>query len=292
MRSYRSAAVPEEREKFLGSHPEAANYLREARRRLVNEITAVIKRGSQTEMERYVNGHPERQWMLEAAKQAKTMALETPEVMAAAYYTENTEREDFWQTAKEAYASERAALASTSALVSSSPRPAATNPVSATSAATQASGINNPAPSTTQVSSSAAQDATSNQQARGNINGITPQRDEHMSSASSDSSMRSADTTVTIPPQNRGTLNVTLVDVNGNFHTEQIKVEAAVNATFTLNSMVAGYDMRGCLDSLKTWAKGALGGSHAGQGEMVDVSHGLQGAVQRDDGIWESDEEL
>ena len=303
---------------FVNSHPQAAAYLREARRRIINEVTALVLDFDHKQMDQYIKAHQERKWMLAAALKAAKLLEYADKDEISAHYNDHENHKQFLETAKVLRAAQQQASAITptsrvssgATVVPSSPSQAATSTAHISKEATtstpavrkvdtieslSSSVLSVPAQveqgnkevNTPAASTSAPPRATipqSNVLIRSAINGATSQPNGSVSTASSRSSLRSAATDVTVPPTKRGTLNVTVVDSHGKFlHYEQIPVAAPVNGSATLTSLTAEYDPRTFFAPLKTVA----------EREPVDRTRGHGGAVSHHDDIMtDSDEEL
>lgn len=339
-------------DKFAHSGPEAARYLEEARRRLINEVTRLAKRKDRKEMDDYVKAHQERRWMVFAAVKARELLEYASDTEVRAYYDGNEGHRAFFETAMVLHGLQRtmpvkppspstsqttvsatappsthstSIVVPTAASQVASPDPSTrttANPFKARPLSASAATITTSSPTTaTRISTSSASTvrtqrptlnanmsttvastavpavqtapavptapatriATQTQAPTTTVSNAHP--NGSVSTASSRSSLRSAATDVTIPPR-RGVMNIIYIDSNDKFvGYEHVEVEDPVNASVTINSTDASFDPRGFFARLMAVAQGMDANS-------VNRSHGLEGAVQADDGVWQGGEEL
>lgn len=304
------------REEFLRSYPDAAKYLKEARRRIVNEVSAIALRSNEWEIERYAKVHKTRTWMMAAAIQAKILLDDAAKMEKDAaqktireYCEEHEDQKDFLEAAQilngsqhsltsgeEASGPARTSTTSAISVAAQAASPPTKSPAptfsatdeAATASAKAGKNIALAAPTATATVEDALKPTQTSAQAPGSITGAVQPANGSITTSSSRSSLRSADTNVTIPPSLRGIINVTFMDHDGNYlgH-DQVKVEAPIACTFTVSSKSADYDPRAISAALKKFAESKLV-----YHQDVVPAHRVESAVQHADGIWDEDEEL
>lgn len=238
---------------FYRKFPDRIQYLRPARERLVKEATELIAKADERSIREYIETHKDRQWMIDAARKARTQLENDTEEDIKAYCSANTKQRFFVEAARAALPSEKARASVDSGrsvkcpAATQAPAAEKTSSVTQTPAAAKAS-ADAKVPAASRVTE---QQPPSSQQQKG----------------SQGTKMATA----------LGMLTASLYDIAGTFlGIHQFKIDAPIQAKMDVTAQSEGFGPQQLIEGLEALANA-----------MKYRNPALPGARLADDGIWE-----
>lgn len=246
------AAHPDMCDECVKADPKTLPYIGRARDQLIKDAIGLASQDDEEEINNYINTHPERTWMMEAGKKARSQVEQDSDDQILEYCASHPRQMAFVRAAIAVFTPNR-------------------NPV-----ITQ----QGPAIASSDIAASPVlMDTTSVEVEK--CSSEEPTDTSGIGSGSSDTQDSIETGASTPPPQGIGTLIAAFFDAAGKFlGIHHAPANVPVYTTINVKSRARHFDPRGLIGAIDILAQ-----------SMVNHSHGLEGVRLMDDGLW-VDEEL